>query len=594
MACSTSSNFEVYRAARVARTYLVVSTSAVRHGVDPPKLRVHYDAAPALDRLADELERAFLASGRARVPVTLKVHGFNVGREIFEHEVLADADPSQYGPPSGRAGAGERTDRSSETFRPADRFFIGYRWPSEGMLSRGSLRDTAAALFHAPAIGTYLLLLPVLALLWAGCLQAMFEHSLPWIGALTGPLVNAGHTLAHAVESRSPSAAVVLRVLLAIYLGPCIAATLLGVGLVLLLLRLSTYLRDHERALRFGVPDLGEFLRALEERLVPRHVQIQLDVIGHSMGTLLLINAFRVMSDYFHGAGAEGPADVTLGRQGTYQLGTLILCAADIPAAMATPDRNNYFLSALRRFQAVHVFSSDRDVILKWLSSLVNWASEPRYDLSGRKLGNVFLVKGLAAPPNRPDSRAGWTLWPVTRPVFSNQAVYPGDPIISPRYPAGLHFHDCTLDASVSGTESAGLLVTLGVLSLVAALAAIAIHAGPHYSAWQGVLKWLLAQIVLFLGVGLILRPLWPRLRDHGRWGGIAGLFAEWPVLTLFATFWMGWNPHSGYFTFGRAPRRRIAALLRHPGHFPPRDDQGREIEELDEPIRYKFLRISV
>jgi len=594
MRYSASSNFEVYRAVRVARTYLVVSTSAVRHGVDPPKLREHYDAAPALDRLADELERAFLASGRARVPVTLKVHGFNVGRESFEREVLEDADPSQCGPPRGGPDVGSGTERASETFRPHDRFFIGYRWPSEGMLSRGSLRDTAAALFHAPAIGLFLLLLPVLALLWAGCLQALLEHSLPWLGAVGRPLVNAGHIVAQAIEARSPSAAAILRALFATYLGPCVAATLLGMGLLLLLFRLSTYLRDRERALRFGVPDLGEFLRALEEQLVPRRVQIELDVIGHSMGTLLLINALRVMSDYFHGAGADGPADVTLGRHGTYQLGTLILCAADIPAAMATPDRNNYFLSALRRFRAVHVFSSDRDVILKWLSSLANWASEPRYDLSGRKLGNVFLVRGMAAPLGRPDSRAGWTLWPVTRPVFSNQAVYQGDPIVSPRYPAELHFHDCTLDASVSGTEGAALLVTLGVLVIVQGLAMIATRGGPQFAVWQGVLKWLLAQIVLFLGVGLILRPLWPRLRDHGRWGGIAGLFAEWPALTLFVTFWVGWNPHSGYFTFGHAPRRRIAALLRHPGHYPPRDDQGREIEELDEEIRYKFLRVSV
>jgi hypothetical protein len=585
MSRSAASNFEVYRASRVARTYLVISTSAVRHGGDPPKLTEHYDVTPALDRLAEELARAHAAHGGRRVPVTLKVHGFNVGREGFEREVLADADPAQYAPPAARSGPGGPTDLAAETFRPADRFLIGYRWPSEGMLSRGSLFDTAAALFHAPAIGLVLLLLPVLALLWAGCLEATLERSLPWLAAITGPLVHAGRALAQGLETRSPAAATALRVLFASYLGPCIAATLLGVGLVLLLLRLSTYLRDRERALRFGVPDLGEFMRALEERLVPRQVQIELDVIGHSMGALLLINAFRVMSDYFHGAGPDGPCDVTLGRAGTYHLGTLILCAADIPAAMATPDQNNYFLSALRRFRAVHVFSSDRDVILKWLSSLANWASEPRYDLSGRKLGNVFLVKREAETLGRPDSRAGWTLWPVTRPVFSNHGVYTGDPIVSPRYPAELHFHDCTLEASVSGTEGAGVFATLAIL---VALAAMSLWF------WQGLWKWLLAQIILFLGLGLLLRPLWPWLRDRGLPGGIAGLFAEWPVLTMFATFWVGWNPHSGYFMFGHAPRRRIAALLREPGQYPPRDAQGREIEELDEFIRYKFLRISV
>ena len=39
-----------------------------------------------------------------------------------------------------------------------------------------------------------------------------------------------------------------------------------------------------------------------------------------------------------------------IGRDGTFQLRSLILCAPDLPAAMATcRTRNNYFLSALRR-----------------------------------------------------------------------------------------------------------------------------------------------------------------------------------------------------------------------------------------------------
>ena len=580
-----SSNFEVYRAARVARTYLVVSTSAVRKGSDPPKLTDQFDSAPAIDQLADELALAFEASGKQPVPVALKIHGFNVRRESFEREVLADADPAQYGGRAARASSGAPGFPQDESFRPAGRFYIGYRWPSEGMLSRGSLHDTIAALIHAPAISLFLILFPLLGLLWAGCLQRLLEHSLPIAGGATRLLIQAGEALRSWVASHSALAAQVLRVLFASYTSACASAVLLGVGGLLLVLRLSTYLRDRDRALHFGAPDLGEFMRALEQRLYPRGVQIRLDVIGHSMGTLLLINAFRVMSDYFHGAGIEGPEDVTLGRGGTYRLGTLILCAADIPAAMATPDRNNYFLSALRRFRAVHVFSSDRDIILKWLSSLANWASEPRFDLSGRKLGNVFLVRSRAAPTEAPDSRAGWTLWPVTRPVFSNHSLYHADPVISARYPAELHFHDCSRDASVAGTEGAGLAVTVIALALLSALSLLF---------WSGLIRWLLAQVALLLGLGLILRPLWPRLRDHGTWGGIAGLFAEWPALTLFATFWVGWNPHGGYFMFGHAPRQRICALLRNPEQFPPRDAEGREVEELDEFIRYKFVRISV
>ncbi|HEY6867823.1 MAG TPA: hypothetical protein VI792_11235, partial [Candidatus Eisenbacteria bacterium] len=288
------SSFEVYRATHARRTYLVVSTSAVRHGNDPPKLSDDYGSTPALEKLADELTRAYEDSGRQPVPVTLRVHGFNVTRTSFEREVLIDADPARYHrPPDGIATA-PGWSPESETFRPGNRFYIGYRWPSEGMFSVGSLRDTVVALVHAPAISVFLLGLPLLGLLWAGCLQATLDHALPWVGGLTHALVSAGRSLAAYLDLHSPGVASVLRVLLAPYLGACLSAALLGFGALLLLLRLSTYLRDRYRALQYGVPDLGEFMRALEERLYPRGVQLRLDVVGHSMGTLLLINAFRV------------------------------------------------------------------------------------------------------------------------------------------------------------------------------------------------------------------------------------------------------------------------------------------------------------
>ncbi len=205
--------------------------------------------------------------------------------------------------------------------------------------------------------------------------------------------------------------------------------------------------------------------------------------------------------------------------------------------------------------------------------------------MSGRKLGNVFLVKSRSARLGRPDSRADWSLWPVTRPVFASHLVYMGDPVVSARYPAELHFHDCTRDASVSGTEGVGVLVTLVVLALLAGLSLVF---------WPGLMRWLFAQVALFFGLGLLCRPLWPALRDRGIWGGIAGLLAEWPTLTMFAAFWTTWNPHGGYFMFGHSPRQRISALLRDPGRYPPKDQHGRVVEEVDGFIRYKLVRITV
>jgi hypothetical protein len=289
------------------------------------------------------------------------------------------------------------------------------------------------------------------------------------------------------------------------------------------------------------------------------------------------------MSDYFHGHGPHGPPERSLGRDGTFELGTLILCAPDIPVVMATPDHNNYFLSALRRFESLHVFSSDRDIILKWLSSLANWASEPRYDMAGRKLGNVLLVKGEPKPRTGPDSRSDWTLWPVTRPVARHQQVYRADPL-GARHPAELHFHDCTLDPSVGGNHLAPLAVTS---ILVLALGWLAV-ATDH-----DLLGWLFAVVVLFLGLGALCRLAWPTLRDLRFVRGPVGFFADFSTLTLFLTAWVGWNPHSGYFQAGHGPRRRISGLLRDPRQYPPRE-QDRALEEQDGRIRYRWVRISV
>jgi hypothetical protein len=555
-----AANFEVYKAKVVARTYLVVSTSAVRRGPDPPRLGDRYGAATAFETLVAEIVAEAKARAGGPVPLTMKVHGFNTRREAFEREVLEEA--------GGEAG---------ETLRPGNRFYIGFRWPSEGLLSRGSLRDSLVALVRSPGVGFALLVLPLLALLWAGCPRGWFE----WPPASTALATLRGSLLGFAAAH--PALAGALRALVTPYLDACVAATLLGAGLLLLTLRLSTYLRDRYRALHYGVPDLGEFLRAFEEGLFAAGVKVRLDVVGHSMGALLLVNAFRVMSDYFHGHGPHGPPERSLGRDGTFELGTLILCAPDIPVVMATPDHNNYFLSALRRFESLHVFSSDRDIILKWLSSLANWASEPRYDMAGRKLGNVLLVKGEPKPRTGPDSRSDWTLWPMTRPVARHQRVYAADPL-GARHPADLHFHDCTLDPSLGGNHLASLAVT-SILVLVLGWLALATD--------RDLLGWLFAVVVLFLGLGAMCRLVWPALRDRRFVRGPVGFFADFSTLTLFLTGWVGWNPHSGYFQAGRDPRRRISGLLRDPGRYPPRE-QGLALEEQDGRIRYRRVRISV
>src|SRR6185436_9048213 len=159
-------NFEVYKAASVPLTYLVVSTSA---GLDegPPEPKHGFGTTPALPALVDELTAAFQAANGAAVPVTLKIHGYNTRRGEFEREIIQDGNDN----PAG--------SNASETFRPDERFLIGFRWPSEGMGSRESWRDTGKAVALTPAIGVLLLLLPLHGLLLDGGLERLLQPVSP-------------------------------------------------------------------------------------------------------------------------------------------------------------------------------------------------------------------------------------------------------------------------------------------------------------------------------------------------------------------------------------------------------------------------------
>ncbi len=571
-----ATNYALYRATGCERAYIVESLSSGPLA-GTPVASVGYSAESSLTPLADAIATVAGAAPGELLELTLKVHGFNMRRETFAREILSDANP-----PAVHAG---------EAFLPKRGFLIGFRWPSEGMLSGESARDMFASILVSPAIGLLLMLLPLHGLLVSGGLGQVLR-------SVSGPLADRigamGHALAGAEQAAQtalgqlwPPAPKFIEGLFAPFLGITSAALWLGAGMLIVFLRLSTYQRDRYRAVHYGVPDLGEFMRDLERALVVRKVRVRLHVVAHSMGSLLVVNAFRVMSDYFHPPGDEtgsAPSFGEMGRNGTYQLGTLILCAPDLPAVMATRDHNNYFQSALRRFTAVHVFCSDRDLILKWLSPIANWASEPRYDMVGRKLGNVVLLKSAKRVVGVPDSRSDWTLWPVNRPVMRAHPLYRTDPLgISA--PAVIHFHDCTLDAALGGSYAAMLAASVAVVVALWALGALLGIA---------VVGWVASVLGCWLVLGLAARPLWPRVRDIAGLGGVVGALAEVPSLMMFATFWRGWDPHGGYFTFGRPPRRRIRELLADPDAFPRHTPTGAAIDEEDGAIRYRLVRISV
>jgi len=517
-------NYRLYRAREVPRTYLVVSTYFDHEGRPEVPDPAAFEERGAMQTLLADLEAAQRARSagvtpgpepagmrRRRSPVTLRTHGFNARLGDFARDLLCEA-----------------TAPPQETLRPGRRVLIGYRWPSEGVFSICSVRDTAKALFFTAAVGVLLLLLPLLALSPPGW------HWL--VGGGSGPVAQA------------------LRPLFWPYASRVLAAALLGAGALLLVLRLSTYLRDRYRALHYGAPDLCEFVRDLEIGLEATGVRVALDLVGHSMGCLTLVNAVRVMTEFFHRPGVESRF---LGYGRAIQLRTLVLAAPDIPAALASPERNNYFLASLRRFAAVHVLSSDRDIVLKWASTLFNWASEPRHDMAGRHLGNVFLARAESVPQGaHPAPRVGSFL-PVLRPQVRAFPILDScAPRTGQHQLAWVHFHDCSVCSSLGAGVGWPAALSLGVLALVA---------GLHLWLGLAVTLWALMWATILFGLGALARWV-PGWRDRWRLGPLVGMLADWPSIVGFGPHS---NPHGGYFVPGSDPRRLIARILRRPARPP-------------------------
>lgn len=169
--------------------------------------------------------------------------------------------------------------------------------------------------------------------------------------------------------------------------------------LTLFLLRISAYFRDSYRANNFGVPDLVEFIRQLEKALPELSKKIKLSFIGHSMGSFVVTNTVRILSDVFDeksignlctGPGTQKSPSPEIGH--VFSLGRLILVAPDIPAETIISGRANFLSSSLRRFEEAYLFSNEGDMILKLASTAANYASFPaRTREGGYRLGNVVV-----------------------------------------------------------------------------------------------------------------------------------------------------------------------------------------------------------
>lgn len=243
--------------------------------------------------------------------------------------------------------------------------FIGYRWPSEQFLENpiGKLWQALQAL-------------PILL----GVL--FFGANLLAISALL--FLNHSSTLFLAL----------------ILLG----TTGITAILTLILLRVLVYFRDAYRASNFGVMDLVELLRQLDQELYeknkerfkkdPDRHRVRLNFICHSMGGFVTTNVMRILSNAFDSdaignlKGENKAPSPKIGR--IYCLGRLVLVAPDIPVKTVLDSRANFLRSSLRRFEEAYLFSNEGDLALRIASTAANYLSYPaRTRIHGYRLGNL-------------------------------------------------------------------------------------------------------------------------------------------------------------------------------------------------------------
>ncbi|HZB94533.1 MAG TPA: hypothetical protein VE268_01115, partial [Herpetosiphonaceae bacterium] len=302
------------------------------------------------------------------------VHGFNnpeetVLRQVVQTHQVIVADPA---------------------INQRDVVFIGYRWPSERMLSIGRTTLRAAPDTVRALIGFWFVLLVIGIVL--GARLALIHHS--W---------GAPDEIAFVIWS------VLFPFIFAMPAGPAI-------------LRAVVYFRDGYRATNYGVPDFVDFIRDLDAQLTACAGQnaapcVRLSFIAHSMGSLVVTNIVRILSNAFgfavpqaateRAAAGEQPDlnsqaandrnSPTPGDIGQhFRLGRLVLASPDIPNETLMSSRNNFLKSSLRRFEEAYLFSNEGDEVLHLVSTLANYFSFPTSQHNyGYRLGNVAVHSEL-------------------------------------------------------------------------------------------------------------------------------------------------------------------------------------------------------
>jgi pimeloyl-ACP methyl ester carboxylesterase len=262
---------------------------------------------------------------------------------------------------------------------------VGYRWPSEKM---GQPRVfTWGAL---PTLPTWILVLGVIF----GALPFLLYYFAP----------DSSHWPVDIFRH--------VRNLLGDHLVTMAGLTFAGLVLTAALLRLIVYFRDNYRASNYGIPDLIQIIRAIDQEIVEQrhgpgehhvpHRNVQLSFIGHSMGAFVVTNTIRTLSDVFvtpvealNAFGAAGPTPAPRLQEigNVFTLKRFVLASPDIPAEALLSNRGNFLASVLSRFEEAYLFSNEGDEVLRQISTLANYFVFPTKSRNhGFRLGNVEIL----------------------------------------------------------------------------------------------------------------------------------------------------------------------------------------------------------
>lgn len=353
--------------------YLIRSTA--RANVEDYKNITRDKSLPTINDLIQLLYKDSIKSKDhlRNVEIVIAIHGYNTGGADSDLSILPMNDKEVDGvwkDPYQKLCRHVNNDELIKQ-KSGSLVFLGYRWPSETIAAKNFTRSLSALPFLLKVLLLGSLIIGVVSL-------SLFF----W---LSSPLF-----------------------ILFIILAACGCASVVS----LVILRAIVYFRDSYRATNYGVNDLVELIRQLNQGLMElaskdkqfnaedywQQYPIKLSFIAHSMGGHVITQAVRILSDVFD-SDAVGEINNEKARKNpsssiskVFSLGRLILVSPDIPVLTITSGRANFLRSSLRRFEEAYLFSNEGDLALRLASTAANYFSFPaKTKIQEHRLGNVTV-----------------------------------------------------------------------------------------------------------------------------------------------------------------------------------------------------------